>query len=47
MARGVGGTQKRSLTIDVDAGRVSLTVGDAAASLLWDFSAREDKSERG
>ena len=45
MAGDAGGTQRRSLTIDIDAGRVSITVGDAAPTLLWDFGARED--ERG
>jgi len=45
MARDVGGTQRRSLTIDVKAGRVSITVGDAAPTLLWDFGVRDD--ERG
>jgi len=41
VARDVGGTQRRSLTIDIDTGRVSITVGDGAPTLLWAFGGRE------
>lgn len=42
-AQDVGGTQRRSMTLDIDAGCVSTTVGDAAPSPLWSFGDRDDK----
>ncbi len=42
-AENVGGMQRRSLTFDVDMGRVLVTVGDAPPEVLWvDRSKRSD-----
>ena len=34
-AREAGGTQRRSISVDVEAAKVFYTVGDSATELLW------------
>ncbi len=49
VAEDVGGTLRRSLTVDVDTGRVLLTRGDGRYTVLWERPAkdmaREDESD--
>jgi chemotaxis protein CheD len=49
VAEDVGGMLRRSLTVDVDSGRVLLTLGDGRYTVLWERPAkdmaREDESD--
>ena len=37
----VGGTERRSLSLDVDSGRILYTVGDSGPKLLWELGGGE------
>jgi len=47
VAEDVGGTLRRSLTVDVDAGRVLLTRGDDCSMVLWERPALDVTGRKG
>ncbi len=41
-AKSVGGTERRSATLNIKTGKLSYTVGDGAEMILWDFLVTND-----
>jgi len=43
-AKSVGGTERRSATLNIKTGKLGYTVGDGAEMILWDFLVNSKKS---